>query len=196
MSLLQAERSIVVVIDMQGKLMELVHRPLLVRQAAGRLMEIADLFSVPVVVTEQYPRGIGPTHADLQSVFDGLSTPRRRIEKESFGCCGEPSFEQALADLRPELAPSDRQLVIVGIEAHICVVQTTMELLAAGAQVYLCWEGVSGRGEEHRHWALRRMEAAGASVTNLESVGFEWARDKSHPRFKELSGLLKGDQLG
>ena len=69
-------------------------------------------------------------------------------------------------------------------------------LLRSGHEVHLCWECVSGRGEEHRGFALERMRQAGAVVTNLESAAFEWCRHKDHPRFKELSALLKGGQLG
>jgi nicotinamidase-related amidase len=84
--------------------------------------------------------------------------------------------------------------VVVGIEAHVCVMQTVLELLGTGHEVHLCWDGVSGRGEEYRRHALERMAAAGAVITNHESVAFEWARDKNHPAFKALSALMKEGQ--
>jgi len=74
--------------------------------------------------------------------------------------------------------------------------QTVLAARAAGNQVHLCWEAVSGRGAEYRHWALERMQQAGAVITNHESVGFEWARHKDHPSFKAWSNLLKQGQLG
>ncbi len=196
MQLADAQRSILVLIDLQGKLMDMVHRPGLVLAACRRLLEIAELFQVPVLVSEQYPKGLGHTHPEVWADYEALTTPKRRVEKTSFGCCGDPGFEAALAELHPGLPPSERQLVVVGIEAHVCVVQTVLEALREGQQVHLCWEGVSGRGEEHRHWALERMQQAGAVITNLESVGFEWARGKEHPRFKALSRLLRQGQLG
>lgn len=195
MELADARRSIVVVIDLQGKLMDMVYRPRLVIAATQRLLKLADLFEVPVVVTEQYPAGLGETHPDVLKIFDALSVPKRRIEKTSFGCCGDEGFERALAELRPGLPASERQLIVGGIEAHVCVMQTVLEALRAGSQVQLCWECTSGRGEEYRRWALERMMQAGAAVTNHESVAFEWARDKDHAQFKAMSRLMKEGQL-
>lgn len=194
MPLLDSTRSILVVIDFQGKLVQMVHRPALVLEAARRLMRLADLFSVPVVLTEQYPKGIGPTEESLRGIFDGLTTPTFFLEKTAFGCCGDSGFEALLQKARPGLAPERRQIVIAGMETHVCVMQTVLELLDAGHQVHLCWDAVSGRGEEYRQHALERMAAAGATITNHESVAFEWARDKNHPQFKAVSALLKEGQ--
>jgi nicotinamidase-related amidase len=194
MPLLDASRSILVVIDIQGKLVHMVERPSLVLEATRRLLKLADLFMVPVVLTEQYPKGIGPTEARVREAFDALSTPHFFLEKTAFGCCGDAGFEARLQQARPGLAPGRRQVVVAGIEAHVCVMQTVLELLAAGHEVHLCWDAVSGRGEEYRQHALARMAAAGASITNHESVAFEWARDKNHPQFKALSALMKEGQ--
>jgi nicotinamidase-related amidase len=194
MPLLDTTRSILVVIDFQGKLVQMVHRPALVLEAARRLMRLADLFAVPVILTEQYPKGIGPTEASIRQTFDGLATPTFFLEKTAFGCCGDPGFETLLLQARPGLATEKRQIVVAGIEAHVCVLQTVLELLQAGHEVHLCWDAVSGRGEEYRQHALGRMAAAGASITNHESVAFEWARNKNHPQFKALSALMKEGQ--
>ena len=195
MELLDVERSIVVVIDLQGKLMEMAYRSDMVVRSTCRLLRLADLFRVPVVLTEQYPRGLGATHAEVRAVYDALTVPRRFLEKTSFGCCGDARFEQLLAESRPGLAPAQRQIVVAGIEAHVCVMATVIELLRTGHQVHLCWEAVSGRGEEYRRHALERMAQAGAILTNHESVAFEWARHKDHPAFREMSALLKQGQL-
>ncbi len=194
MPLLDASRSILVVIDFQGKLVQMVERPGPTLEVARRLLRLADLFQVPVVLTEQYPKGIGPTEASLQALYDGLSTPRFFLEKTAFGCCGDSGFEALLQQARPGLPPARRQVVVAGIEAHVCVMQTVLELLASGHEVHLCWDGVSGRGEAYRRHALERMAAAGAYLTNHESVAFEWARDKNHPQFKALSALMKEGQ--
>ena len=195
MGLLDVNRSIVVVIDLQGKLMEIIERPGLVLSATQRLMKLAELFQVPVVMTEQYPKGLGTTHTEIRAVFDAITTPKELLDKTSFGCCGDPAFETALARSRPGLAPPDRQIVIAGIEAHVCVMQTVLELLAQKSEVHLCWECVSGRGAEYRKHALERMSQAGASITNHESVAFEWARDKSHPQFRAFSSMFREGQL-
>jgi nicotinamidase-related amidase len=195
MELLDANRSIVVVIDMQGKLMEMAYRSSMVVRATIRLLRLAELFRVPVVLTEQYPKGIGVTDPRVRAAFDQLTVPKGYLEKTSFGCCGDPRFETLLAEVRPGLAPTQRQIVVAGIEAQVCVMQTVIELLRTNNQVHVCWECVSGRGEEYRRHALERMARAGAVITNHESVAFEWARDSKHPAFREMSALLKEGQL-
>jgi nicotinamidase-related amidase len=196
MELLDRNRSILLVIDLQGKLMEMVHRPDRVIASSKRLLQLAGLFDVPVLLTEQYPRGLGTTHAEVRAAFDALAVATRFLEKTSFGCCGEPAFERLLAELRPGVGSGRRQIVVAGIEAHVCVMATVIELLRAGNQVHLCWEAVSCRGEEYLRHALERMADAGAVITNHESVAFEWARHKEHPAFKEMSALLKTGQIG
>jgi nicotinamidase-related amidase len=195
MGLLEVERSLVVVIDMQGKLVDTVYQAERTLRATDRLLQLADLFAVPVVLTEQYPQGLGATHPLLRDRFADLSCPTRRVEKDAFGCCEEPAFESALRDLRPQLDSDRRQFVIAGIEAHVCVMQTVLACLDTDTEVFVCWECVSGRGEEYRRWALERMQQAGATLTNHESVGFEWARSKHHPSFRAMSQLFKEGQL-
>ncbi len=194
MPLLDSTRSILVVIDFQGKLVQMVERPALVLETTRRLLRLAELFSVPVVLTEQYPKGLGATEASLRATFDGISTPKYFLEKTAFGCCGDAGFEPLLQQARPGLPPEQRQVVVAGIEAHVCVLQTVLELLEAKHQVQLCWDAVSGRGEEYQRHALERMAAAGATLTNHESVAFEWARDKNHLAFKAVSALMKEGQ--
>jgi nicotinamidase-related amidase len=193
--LLSTDRSVVVAIDLQGKLIGMVHRSELVVAATVRLLELAEVFQVPVVLTEQYPQGLGPTHPDVRAAYDALTTPKRFLEKLAFGCCGDPEFEEALGALRPGVAPSERQIVVAGIETHVCVMQTVLPLLAQGSAVHLCWECVSGRGAEYRQHALQRMQQAGAVVTNHESAAFEWARTKEHACFKDMNRILRGGQL-
>ena len=194
MPLLDSTRSILVVIDFQGKLVQMVHRPALVLETTRRLLRLADLFAVPVVLTEQYPKGIGPTEVSIREAYDALTVPKYFLEKTAFGCCGDAGFEPLLQQARPGLATPRRQIVIAGMETHVCVLQTVLELLGSGHEVHLCWDAVSGRGEEYRNHALDRMATAGATITNHESVAFEWARDKNHPQFKALSALMKEGQ--
>jgi nicotinamidase-related amidase len=195
MELLNVNRSIVLVIDLQGKLMEMIERPALVVAATRRLLKIAELFQVPVVMTEQYPQGLGGTHPEVRAAFDALTVPKRFLDKTSFGCCGDPNLERLFQEVRPGLGNAQRQFVVAGIEAHICVMQTVIELLRDGSQVHLCWECISGRGAEYRKHALDRMVQAGAVLTNHESVAFEWARNKNHPQFKAMNQLFREGQL-
>ena len=194
MALLESDRSILVVIDLQGKLVHQVHRSEAVLETTRRLLTFAERFQVPVVLTEQYPKGLGPTEPGIRAAFEALTTPTFFLEKTAFGCAGEPAFAELLALARPGLPPERRQIVVAGIEAHVCVMQTVLPLLAGGHAVHLCWDAVSGRGEAYRQHALERMVAAGATLTNHESVAFEWARHKDHPAFKAISTILKGGQ--
>jgi nicotinamidase-related amidase len=194
MPLLDAERSLLVVIDLQGKLVHQVHRAEAVLATTERLLAFADLFQVPVILTEQYPKGLGPTEPGLRAAFDALKTPTFTLEKTAFGCAGEPAFAELLALARPGLPPERRQVVVAGIETHVCVMQTVLALLAGKHDVHVCWDAVSGRGEAYRQHALERMVQAGAVLTNHESVAFEWARHKDHPAFKTVSGILKAGQ--
>lgn len=194
MELLNVDKSILVIIDLQGKLMEKIYRPQMVIQSTLSLLRLAEIFSVPVLVSEQYPKGLGKTHPVIWESFTKLKTSKAYMEKSSFGCCGDPNFEMLLAKLRPEIPSEQRQIVVAGIEAHICVMQTTLELIQDGNQVHICWDAVSCRGEECRKHALDRMYQASAVITSHESVGFEWARDKNHPGFKEMSQLFKEEQ--
>jgi len=196
MDLLDASRSTLLLIDIQGKLVQMVHRPAMLLETARRLLRLADLFAVPVVLSEQYPKGLGPTEASLLEAFGRLSRPAFRLDKNSFGCCGDPRFQALLEQAHPGLPAGRHQLVVAGIEAHVCVLQTVLQLREAGHPVHVCWDAVSGRGEEYRAQALQRMAAAGATLTNHESVAFEWARHKDHPSFKALSALLKEGQPG
>lgn len=194
MEILDSRRSLLLVIDLQGKLMDVIDRPKSTLEAAHRLFRLAELFQVPVLMTEQYPQGLGGTHPLLRAAFDSLSTPKGELSKTSFGCCGDPGFEAKLAELLPGIPAKERQIVVIGIEAHVCVMATVLELLRSGHQVQVVWDAVSGRGAEYRSRAFDRMARAGAVLTNHESVGFEWARDKKHPKFKELSVLLREGQ--
>ena len=161
-----------------------------------RLARLSGLFGVPIVVTEQYPDGLGPTHEAIAGAVEDAGVANFKVVKESFGCCGEPAFLEALAEARPGVPLAELQVVLVGIEAHICVVQTVVDLVERGADVHLCWEAVSSRGAEYRQWALERMKQAGATITNHESVGFEWARDKNHPEFRAMSKMFREGQPG
>lgn len=194
MELLDARRSVLLLIDFQGKLVEIVERPARTLAVGKRLVKLAGMFEVPVLLLEQYPKGIGPTHPELRAAFDALTVPKRHLEKTTFGGCGQPGFAELIDSLRPRTGGPPRQVVVAGMEAHVCVMQTVIGLLREGDQVHLSWDAISGRGEDYVRHALTRMTQAGAILTNHESVGFEWARDKNHPRFREMSELFKSGQ--
>ena len=194
--LLDSSRSAVVVIDLQGKLLEMTYRWELAVTATTRLLRLAEIFRRPVILTEQYPEGLGPTHPDLRTAYDALDTEKRYVAKVSFGCCGDAGFNEAVDAVLADVPVKQRQFVIAGIEAHVCVMQTVIELLRTGGQVHVCWECVTGRGQEYRRHALERMQQAGARITNHESVGFEWARTKDHESFRAMNKVLREGQPG
>jgi nicotinamidase-related amidase len=195
MGLLDVNRSLLVIIDLQGKIVERAWRSRFVLDATLRLLKLAELFQVPVVLTEQNPAGLGGTHPEVKAAFDGLTFAKRILAKTSFSCCSDRGFMEALAEVRPDLSPSRRQVVVAGAETHICVMQTVLGLLESGHEVHVSWDAVSGRGEEYRRHALERMAAAGATLTNHESVAFEWAGDKNDPRFRTVNALFREGQL-
>jgi nicotinamidase-related amidase len=131
----------------------------------------------------------------VRSAYDAIETDKRYIAKVSFGCCGDAGFNDAIDSVLADVPPDRRQFVIAGIETHVCVMQTVLELLRTGAEVHVCWECVTGRGEEYRRHALERMQQAGAQITNHESVAFEWARTKDHESFRAMNRLLREGQL-
>ncbi len=153
-----------------------------VEKHSARLLQAANALEIPVLISEQYPRGLGPTveaiktHVDMRSQF---------IEKTHFSCCQNNDYKQKLiSNNRP-------QLVICGIEAHVCVLQTAFDAIDSGFDVFVVADAVCSRNPEHKQNALLRLQQAGIIISNHESVMFEWLRDARHPQFKFVSGLLK-----
>ncbi len=173
--LVRASDSSLVVVDIQERLAAAMPSRDAVLRAAGILLDAASRLGIPVLVSEQYPKGLGPTVAELAG---RLPEGAVRIEKTSFSACG------ALPVARP-------QVVLAGMEAHVCVLQTALELAAAGREVFVVADAVCSRTEANRSNALARMQAAGIVVTNTESVLFEWLRDAAHEQFRAISKLIR-----
>lgn len=174
---LHRESSLLCVIDVQERLVPAVIDGAEVVNRCRRLAAAARLLEVPVVVTEQYRKGLGPTVPALAAV---LPPP---LEKLSFSCCGGEGFMAAL----PERVG---QVVLCGLEAHVCVAQTALDLLAEGYAVFLATDAVSARHAVDRDVALRRLEAAGGVPTTTEAVLFEWCRSAAHPQFQAVRKLV------
>lgn len=175
---LRIENSILIVIDIQDRLLVKMPRADQLVRDAGFLLDVAELLQVPVRATEQYPKGLGGTHPDILRRLPGIS------EKTSFSCCGAGTFLEELQMLHRPNA------VLVGMETHVCVMQTALDLLEAGLHVFLPIDAVVSRGDLDRDTAFRRMERAGATLTTVEAVAFEWMRDSTHPQFKAVSKLV------
>jgi nicotinamidase-related amidase len=174
-SLARAADSSLVVIDIQERLAAVMPARDAVVRATGVLLEAAARLDIPVFVTEQYPKALGPTVADLAAKLPASAT---RLEKTSFSACA------ALPLARP-------QVVLAGMEAHVCVLQTALELAACGREVFVVADAVCSRADANRENAFDRLRAAGVTLTNTESVLFEWLRDSSHEHFRALSKLIR-----
>lgn len=182
--LCHANTSQLLIIDIQEKLAGAMQTKVLanVLRTNQILIRACQALAIPVLHTEQYPKGLGHTHAELQKV---LANHGPAFEKTCFSGC-------AASGIGPSLANASRQqIVITGMETHICVLQTVMQLLEQGKQVFVVQDGVCSRDKQHFKNALARMQQAGAMITNRESVLFEWLGDASHTQFRELSKLIR-----
>ncbi len=182
-NLLAQDNSVLLIIDVQSKLLAAMspeHSQAVTRYSAI-LAEAADLLNIPVLVTEQYPKGLGATD---EVIIAKLPQPTQIVSKTSFSCCQATSFMQALSS-------SQRQhIILTGMEAHICVLQTALDLHQQGYQISVVADAVCSRNPEHKFYALQRLQHQGITITNHESVLFEWLKDAAHPEFKRISALL------
>lgn len=144
------------------------------------LAEGAKILGVPLSMTEQYPQGLGPTQASLCEFSDQRPSKKRFSALE---CLGWPAAAEAADDRF--------QIVVAGMEAHVCVLQTVFDLLASGFQVFVVADAIASRSEIDQRIALERMANGGAVLTTAEGVLFEWAETAEAAEFKQLSGLVK-----
>lgn len=177
--LLDRRRSGLLVIDVQVKLAPLITQADQVVGNLSRLLQGAAMFSVPYCVTEQYPQGLGKTVPELEQAASTALT------KSMFSC------RELFADLAAWQTSERHQLVIGGIEAHVCVQQTALDCLTSGWDVYVVVDAIGSRFSLDKDIALQRMANAGAILTTTESVLFEWCETSQDPQFKALSRLIK-----
>ena len=179
------EKAVLVVIDMQEKLQPAMYDRDYVEDRAARVIRGCRVFNVPIIVTQQYTRGLGQTVPVVAEAL-GEFEP---IDKVTFSCCGNAEFNDALEDAAGE---NDRTSVIIaGCETHICVEQTALDLMEIGYKVFLPEDAVQSRSREHKEVSLRRMETAGAVITNYESVLYEMLGSAKAPEFKAISAIVK-----
>lgn len=167
------------VVDVQEKLIGLVPGHERIVWNIGRLIDGAQLFKMPVLATEQYPKGLGGTTAALASRLGSVAA------KTSFSSVGCREIAASLETSSPS------KWLVAGIEAHVCIQQTVLDLLANGFRVYVAVDAVGSRFEIDRQMALERMNSAGATLTTTEAALFEWCQDSSAAEFKQLSAMIK-----
>jgi nicotinamidase-related amidase len=178
-----ADSSVLLVIDIQTKLTKVMPIKVLARlqRHTGVLIKAANTLKIPVFVTEQYPKGLGHLEQEISVL---LTEDARRYEKTSFSCAGTTEFVEALS------RSGRKQVILVGMEAHVCVLQTAMDLQALGYQIFVVADAVCSRHRESYETALNRMRQAGVIIVNAESVLFEWLRDAKHEQFKTVQSLI------
>ena len=181
-ALLDRAHAVLVLIDLQQGYRGALHEWQVVVAASRLLVDGAALLGVPLLVTEQYPRGLGHTAPEVAARFpEGLEV----IEKMSMSCCGAPDFSARLA------ASGRRQVIVAGIEAHACVEQTVHDLLALGYQVHVPRDATSSRRPRDVVPAWDKMRAAGMLPTSSEQALLELVRTAESADFKSLQRLLK-----
>lgn len=179
--LIDPRQSALLVVDIQERLAPATFDPGRVVAGAGLLMQAAARLDLPVLVSEQYPKGLGPTVEPLRA----LAPAGAVVEKLHFSCADEPAVMARLDGL------GRSQAVIVGMEAHICVLQTALGLAARGWRPVVVADATASRTEASHQAAMARLAAAGVVVATVEMVLFEWLQRAGTPEFKELSRLVK-----
>lgn len=174
--LMRAADSTLLVVDMQERLLVHVHDWQRILDNVIWLVRVARKVGVPVLASEQYPKGLGSTQADLAA----LLPPGTVAEKNHFSCVAA----QCLAGLP---GADRRQVVICGIEAHVCVMQTALELREQGREVFVVADAVTSRRSDDRTLALARMRDHGIDIVTREMAGFEWLGQAGTPLFKDIS---------
>ena len=171
--------SVLCVIDVQEKIIPTIPTGQHVITECCRLVEAADLFDIPILFTEQYPKGLGQTVEPLSSKIKN----QKSLEKLSFSCCGTPTFlDQISSDVET--------LIVCGIETHICVAQTVLDALQTGFRVSIAVDAVGSHRENDHTVALRRLEGSGAVLSTTEAILFELCETAENPVFKRMQQLV------
>ena len=177
--LMSAEDSALLVVDAQVRLLEVIPQRARIVWNIRRLLDAAAALGVPVAATEQYPDKLSPTVPEL------LERIGRAPSKKSFSAC-------VCAEIFDEWRADNRyRILLCGIETHVCIMQTALDLAAAGFETYVALDAVGARLDVDHETALKRMQFAGVILTTTEAAMFEWCRTAGHPSFKKISALAK-----
>jgi len=179
--MLEIQNACLVVIDVQGKLAQLMVDKESLFRNTQILIQAAKILGIPILWCQQVPEALGPTLPEIAELLTGIEP----IDKASFSCCGEERFTAELNAIGRE------QVLLCGIETHVCVYQTAMDLMEGGLDVTVVADAVSSRTEQNRQIALARLAAEGANVSSTEMVLFELLRTAQHPRFRQIAKLVK-----
>ena len=175
--LVHKDRSVLLVIDLQQKLAPAIDQVEQVLSAACWVLQIANQLQIPILTTEQYPQGLGATVPAISALLPANTV----LEKIHFSAWQEPAIQQQLRQLHKQ------QMVIIGTEAHVCVLQTAMDLIEAGFAVFVVEEAVGSRTPANKALALQRLQQAGAQIISQEMLAFEWLGRAGTEQFRQIS---------
>lgn len=175
------EHTALLVIDVQERLMPVIHGREKVFENVNKLIKGAEILDLEIIVTEQYPKGLGKTCAEVELPTDNPVV----IEKVCFSCMGNDDVNQQLK------LTNVKTLIICGVEAHICVLKTALDALRDGYQVHVVADAVSSRTEENKNLAIKRLRHAGAFITSVEMILFMLMDKAGTDEFKAISKLIK-----
>ena len=179
--MLDIQKCCLVVVDVQGKLAQSMYAREGLFKNIQILIKAAKILNIPTIWCQQCPEALGPTVLSISKLL-GDNEP---IDKASFSCCAEERFNSKLKGL------SRQQILLCGIETHVCIYQTAVDLLRKGFLVEVIADAVSSRTLENKQLAITRMQAEGVSVTSVEMALFELLRTAEHPKFKQIARLIK-----
>ncbi|MCC6483626.1 MAG: isochorismatase family protein [Armatimonadetes bacterium] len=180
--LVEAGRSVVVAVDLQPALLNVMFEKERIIDNARRLLACAAILRVPVIATTQYAEKLGA----LDERFTELLPDIASVDKMCFSCMGNSHFRAALEGLRGR-----SQVILAGLETHVCINQTAHDLLDDGYVVHLASDAISSRSEFNYRYGLERLRNVGATVSTVESIVFEWLRKAGTPEFKEVAKWIK-----
>ncbi len=181
-NILEPEKSVLVIVDMQEAFRSPIPDFAEIAVRTSIMARGCQLLNVPIIVTEQYPKGLGKT---AEEIYLSLNDSAEVIEKSAFSACGANEFLDKLKSI------GATQIILCGIEAHICVNQTAHDLLNQGFQIHTLVDCISSRSTHDKHTGIEKMKLSGAIPSNVEMALFELMRDSKHEQFKEIQKLVK-----
>ncbi len=179
--MLETEKCALVVIDLQGKLAQLMDKKETLFANIKTLIQSAKLLDIPIIYCQQCPKALGPTIEEVAELLTNIEP----INKESFSCCLNEEFNHKLKSLNKE------QIILCGIEAHVCVYQSAADLSNQGKEVVVISDAVSSRTAENKQTAVEAMRQMGIKISSTEMLLFELLKSASHPQFKTIAKLIK-----
>lgn len=179
--MLQIENCSLAIVDIQGKLAQLMHDKEILFKNTAILAQAAKILGIPILWCQQCPDSLGTTVPEIAEHLKGIEP----VNKSSFSCLGDPNFKQKLHALNRS------HILLAGIETHICIYQTASDLLKADYSVEIIKDAVSSRSEENKTTALDRLKAEGAAISSTEMTLFQLLKNANHPNFKQIAKLIK-----